>query len=64
MEISDLTANWELRKVTLKTRENEKKQKTKLRHGLNNSDNHMHAQRPSTAKYMGCDIRSKKTLAH
>jgi hypothetical protein len=28
MEISDLTANWELRKVTLKTRENENKNKT------------------------------------
>jgi len=24
----------------------------------------MHAQRPSTAKYMRCDIRSKQTLAH
>jgi hypothetical protein len=29
MEISDLTANWELRKVTLKTRKNENKNKTK-----------------------------------
>jgi hypothetical protein len=28
MEISDLTANWELRKVTLKTRKNENKNKT------------------------------------
>jgi hypothetical protein len=28
MEISDLTANWELRKVILKTRENKNKNKT------------------------------------
>jgi hypothetical protein len=28
MEISDLTANWELRKVTLETRKNKNKNKT------------------------------------